>query len=63
MILTKQKWQCNEGRIKAHKYIGNIKEVKLTWAELLFKNGKVDLYNNNADRKEYSCHLELVSMK
>jgi hypothetical protein len=63
VISTKQKWQSDEGQIKAHKYFGDIKEVKLTWAELLFNNGKVDLYDNNADRKEYSCHLELESMK
>ncbi len=33
VILTEQKWQRNEGWIKAHKYCGDIKEVKLTWAE------------------------------
>jgi hypothetical protein len=58
ILLTKQKWQCKEGRFKAFKYFNNIKEKKLTWTEVLFNNGKVDSYSKNADSMEYLCHGE-----
>ncbi len=55
MISTKQKWQRDDGRIKAHQYIGDIKEVKLIWVELFFNNGKVDSYDNKSEGK--NIHL------
>jgi hypothetical protein len=49
ILLTKQKWQHEEGWFKAIRYFNNSKDNKLTWAGLLFKDGKVDLYVENAD--------------
>ena len=39
-------------------YFGNIKEERLTWADVLFDNGKVDSYDENGESVEYSCHHE-----
>ncbi len=35
-ISTKRKYQRSEGRIGAHQYFAENKDLKLTWAELLF---------------------------
>ncbi len=43
VLLTRQKWQRDEGRFHAIKYIHHTKEERLTWAEVLFHDGKVDL--------------------
>ena len=58
VILTKRKLQRDEGRIRAHRYFVDIKEVKLTWEELLFNDGKVGL--DDDDGEENPCHCELV---
>jgi hypothetical protein len=42
VISTKRKQQRDKGRIRAHKYFANIKDVKLTWVESLFNDGEVD---------------------
>jgi len=34
------------------------KEETLTWAVVLFNNGRVDLYDTNAKVSEYLCHLD-----
>ena len=39
-------------------YFDYIKEERLTWADVLFNDGKVDLYNKNGESIEYSCHRE-----
>ncbi len=57
-ILTKLKWQHKEGWFKAIRYFDGIQEEKLTWVEVLFNDGKVDLYGKNADSIEYLCHRE-----
>jgi hypothetical protein len=38
-------------------YFDNIKEERLTWADVLFNDGKVDSYYKRAT---YSCHCEKV---
>ena len=50
--------QRDTGRIQAMEYFNNIKEERLTWADVLFNDGKVDLYNKNGESIEYSCHRE-----
>ncbi len=58
LILTKRKWQRNEGWFQALKYFNHSKVERLTWAAILFHNGKVDLYSKtNRDAAEYLCHL------
>ncbi len=57
VISTRQKWQLNEGRFHAIKHFNHTKEERLTWAEVLFYDGKVDPYGKNANVLEYSCHL------
>jgi hypothetical protein len=39
-ISTKRKHQRGEGRIRAHQYFAENKDLKLTWAELLFNEGE-----------------------
>jgi hypothetical protein len=65
VLSTRQKWQLNEGRFQAFKCFNDNKEEKLTRAELLFHDGKVDLYSNNPNGMENACHLgkELASTK
>ncbi len=63
VISTRQKWQRDEGRFHAIKYFNHTKEERLTWAEVLFYDEKVDLYGKNTDVLEYSCHLEVRCMK
>ncbi len=36
-------------------YFDNIKEERLTWADVLFNNGKLDLYDKGV---KYLCHCE-----
>jgi hypothetical protein len=64
VILTRQKLQRDVGRFQAIKYFIDTKEETLPWAEVLFRDEEVDLDSQNADRMEYSCHLEeeLTSM-
>ncbi len=38
ILLIKQKWQRDEGRFKAIKYIDNVREEKLTWVEIIFND-------------------------
>ena len=40
---TIQKLQRDVGRFQAMEYFDNIKEERLTWEDVLFNNGKVDL--------------------
>ncbi len=40
------------------KYFDHTKEETLTWTEVLFHDGKVDLYGDNADVMEESCHCQ-----
>ena len=58
LLLTRQNQQRDTGRIQAMKYFENIKEERLNWEDVLFNNGKVDLYNKNGESVEYSCHRE-----
>ena len=58
VISTKQKLQQDVGRYQAIKYFIDTKEETLPWAKLLFHIGEVDSDSQNADRMEYSCHLE-----
>ena len=39
-------------------YFDYIKEERLTWADVLFNDGKVDLYDKNGKSVKYSCHCE-----
>ena len=43
VLLTQQKQQRNTGRIQAMEYFYNIKEERITWEDVLFNDGKVDL--------------------
>jgi hypothetical protein len=36
ILSVKRKWQRDEGRFKAIKYFDNVKEEKLTWADIIF---------------------------
>ena len=58
LILIKQQKQRNEGRFQVLEYFGHAKEETLTWAVLLFNDGKVDSYDTNAKVSEYLCHLD-----
>ncbi len=58
VISTRRKLQQDVGRFQAIKYFIDTKEETLPWAEILFCNGEVDSDSQNADRMEYSCHLE-----
>jgi hypothetical protein len=58
IILTRQKWQRDEGSFQAIKYFDRTKEEILTWVAILFHDGKVDLYNKKTQAAEYLCHLE-----
>jgi hypothetical protein len=49
ILSIKQKWQCNEGRFKAIKYSDDVKEEKLTWAEIIFD----DVKGRGAKRKAF----------
>ena len=40
VLSTKQKWQREEGQIRAMKYFADVKEEKLAWAEILFNSVK-----------------------
>ena len=40
ILSAKQKWQHEEGRIRAMKYFSDVKKEKLTWAEILFNSVK-----------------------
>jgi hypothetical protein len=40
ILSTKQKWQREEGRFKVIKYFYDVKEEKLTWAEIIFNDVK-----------------------
>ncbi len=50
VISRRGKWQLDEGRFHAIKYFDHTKEERLTWAEVLFYDGKVYSYHGkNAD--------------
>ena len=57
-ISIKQQKQRDEGRFQALEYFGHAKEETLTWAVVLFNDGKVDSYDTNAKVSEYLCHLD-----
>jgi hypothetical protein len=38
ILLIKQKWQRNKSRFKAIKYFNDVREEKLTWAEIIFND-------------------------
>jgi hypothetical protein len=56
VLSTRQKWQRDVGRFEVIKHFDHTKEETLTWAEVLFHNGKVDSYGYNTDIMEESCH-------
>ncbi len=58
VLSTRQKWQRDVGRFEAIKYFDHTKEETLTWMEVLFHDGKVDLYGNNANVMKESCHCQ-----
>ncbi len=47
-ISIKRQKQRDEGRFQALEYFGHAKEETLTWAMVLFNDGKVDSYYMNA---------------
>ena len=57
LILIKQQKQHNEGQFQALEYFGHAKQETLTWAGVLFNDGKVDSYDMNAKVSEYLCQL------
>ena len=58
-ISIKRQKQRDEGRFQALEYFGHAKEETLTWAAVLFNDGKVDSYDTNAKVSEYYlCHLD-----
>ena len=62
-ILIKRQKQRNEGRFQALEYFGHAKEETLTWAVVLFNDGKVNSYDMDAKVLEYLCHLDERCMK
>ena len=54
----KQQKQRNEGRFQALEYFGHTKKETLTWAAVLFNDGKVNSYDANDMVSEYLCHLD-----
>ncbi len=57
-ISTKRKWQRDEGRFQVLKHVDHSKVERLTWAAILFHDGKVDSYGKKGDASaEYLCHL------
>ena len=56
-ISIKRQKQRNEGWFQALEYFGHKKEEQLTWAAVLFNDGKVDSYDTNAKVLESLCHL------
>ncbi len=58
LLSARRKKQRDEGRFQALDYFEHSKEERLTWAAVLFYNGKVDLYRSKGDAAEYWCHLE-----
>ena len=63
LISIKQQKQRDEGQFQVLEYFGHAKEKLLTWAGVLFNNGKVNLYDTNAKVLEYLCHLNKRCMK
>jgi hypothetical protein len=57
-ISIKRQKQRDEGRFQALEYFGHAKEETLTWAVVLFNDGKVDSYDTDAKVSEYLCHLD-----
>jgi hypothetical protein len=57
LLSSRQKWQRNEGRFQALEYFEHGKEERLTWAAVLFYDGKIDSYGGKGDAAEYLCHL------
>ena len=47
-ISIKRQKQRDEGQFQALEYFGHAKEEMLTWAVVLFNDGKVDSYDTNA---------------
>ena len=45
----------NTGRIQVMEHFDNIEEERLTWADVLFNDGKLDLYDKSV---KYSCYCE-----
>ncbi len=58
VLSTSQKWQRDVGRFKVIKHFDHTKEETLTWVEVLFHNGKVDSYGDNANVIEELCHCQ-----
>ena len=54
-ISIKRQKQRDEGRFQALEYFGHAKEETLTWAVVLFNDGKVDSYDTNTKVLEYLC--------
>ena len=57
-ISIKQQKQRDEGRFQALEYFGHAKEETLTWAVVLFNDGKVYTYDTNDMVSEYLCHID-----
>jgi hypothetical protein len=55
LISIKRQKQHDEEQFQALEYFGHAKEETLTWAAVLFNDGKVDLYDTNAKVLEYLC--------
>ncbi len=57
LLSARQKKQRNEGRFQALDYCKHGKEERLTWAAVLFYDGKVDSYGGKGNAAGYLCHL------
>ncbi len=57
LLSARQKKQCDEGRFQALDYCEHGEEERLTWAAVLFYDGKVNSYGGKGDEAEYLCHL------
>ena len=55
LISIKRQKQHDEEQFQALEYFGHAKEETLTWAAVLFNDGKADLYDTNAKVLEYLC--------
>ncbi len=58
MLSTRQKWQRDVGRFEAIKYFDHTKKETLTWTDVLFHDGKVNSYGDNANVMKESCHRQ-----
>ncbi len=57
LLSSRQKWQRDEGRFQELEYFEHGEEERLTWAAVLFYDGKVNSYGGKGDAAQYLCHL------